>query len=241
MQMIRQNKHSLKNWMLNERQNAGKENLDADHVSDYDQKENASAEAELAYLKKYGLNDQSVIIDFGCGTGQFAIAAASICNRVIAVDISEVMIEHLKSKVTSASLNNIEIVNAGFLSYEHKEKPADFIYSRYALHHIPDFWKAVAIKNIRGMIRTGGLFRLWDVVYSFSPEQAEEKLEAWCATIYEDNTDGWRRSDIEDHIRDEYSTFSWLLEIMIEKNGFKIEEVSYSSDGIFAKYMLRAV
>lgn len=239
--MPRQNHISIKNWILNEAQSAGKENLDVDHVSKYDQKEDASAEAELEFLKNHGLKDQSVIIDFGCGTGQFTIAAASYCNRVIAVDVSEVMIQQLKSKVTSARLNNVEIVNAGFLTYKHEDKPVDFIYSRYALHHIPDFWKAVAFNNIRKMLQTGGFFRLWDVVYNFSPQQSEEKLDAWCATISNDNTDGWSRSDIEDHIRDEHSTFTWLLEPMIEKNGFTIEDVSYSSDGIFAKYLLRAV
>lgn len=239
--MSRQNQHSIKNWMLNETKSAGKENLDVDHVSQYDQKEDASAEAELEFLKNHGLNDQSVIIDLGCGTGQFTIAAASFCDRVIAVDVSHVMIQQLKSNVTSANLNNIEIVNAGFLTYKHNDKPVDFIYSRYALHHIPDFWKAVAFNNIRKMLQTGGLFRLWDVVYNFSPQKSEEKLDAWCATISKGNTDGWLRTDIEDHIRDEHSTFTWLLELMIKKNGFTIEDVSYSSDGIFAKYLLRAV
>jgi cyclopropane fatty-acyl-phospholipid synthase-like methyltransferase len=239
--MPRQNHIPVKSWILNEVQSAGKENLDADHVSKYDQKEDASAEAELELLKNHGLNDQSILIDFGCGTGQFTIAAASHCKRVIAVDVSEVMIQQLKSKVTSANLNNVEIVTAGFLTYKHEGKPVDFIYSRYALHHIPDFWKAVAFNNIRKMLQTGGLFRLWDVVYNFSPQQSEEKLDTWCATISKDNTDGWLRSDIEDHIRDEHSTFTWLLELMIERNGFKIEDVSYSPDGIFAQYLLRAV
>lgn len=28
----------------------------------------------------------------------------------------------------------------------------------------------------------GGIFRLWDVVYSFTPAEAEGRIEAWCST-----------------------------------------------------------
>jgi len=41
-------------------------------------------------------------------------------------------------------------------------------------------------------------------------------------------------------VRDENSTFSWLLEPMIERSGFEIENAVYSEDDIFAKYILRA-
>jgi putative AdoMet-dependent methyltransferase len=39
-----------------------------------------------------------VLIDFGSGTGTFAMAAARRCTRVHAVDVSEAMIEHAKFK-----------------------------------------------------------------------------------------------------------------------------------------------
>jgi hypothetical protein len=40
-------------------------------------------------------------------------------------------------------------------------------------------------------------------------------------------------------VREEHSTFSWLLEAMIERSGLRIEDASYSADGIFAGYVLR--
>jgi hypothetical protein len=52
--------------------------------------------------------------------------------------------------------------------------------------------------------------------------------------------DGWTRADIEEHIRDEHSTFTWLLEPMLAHSGFQIEDTWYSPDGIFAKYIARA-
>ena len=46
--------------------------------------------------------------------------------------------------------------------------------------------------------------------------------------------------DLEEHIRDEHSTFTWLLEPMMERSGFQIEDAVYSRDGIFARYVARA-
>ena len=40
-------------------------------------------------------------------------------------------------------------------------------------------------------------------------------------------------------MRDEHSTFTWLLEPMIERAGFAIERAEHDDDGIFASYVLR--
>lgn len=229
------------NWMLDEVSSAGRENLDADHVSRYDAKEDAAAMEELALLEELGLNGQSQVVDVGAGTGQFALAAASVCARVVAVDVSPVMLDVLKAKVDASGLSNVEVVRSGFLTYEHRGRPADFVYSRYALHHLPDFWKAMALQRLRRIVRPGGVLRLWDVVYRFDPAEAEERLEAWCATVDRDVERGWSRAELEEHIRDEHSTFTWLLEPMMERSGFEIEDAVYSPDGIFARYVARAV
>ena len=43
-----------------------------------------------------------------------------------------------------------------------------------------------------------------------------------------------------EHVRDEHSTFHWLLEVMIARAGFVVEEAQHSHDGMFARYLLRA-
>jgi ubiquinone/menaquinone biosynthesis C-methylase UbiE len=160
---------------------------------------------------------------------------------VIAVDVSELMLNRLQRKIADLGVSNVEIVRAGFLTYEHVGGPADFIYSRYALHHLPDFWKAVALKRLRPMLRAGGVLRLWDVVYDFAPAEATDRIEAWCATGGDAVEAEWSRAELEEHVRDEHSTFSWLLEPMIVRCGFEIIRAEHSEDGIFAKYLLRAV
>jgi len=219
---------------------AGRENLDAGHVARYDAKEDAGAAEEIALLKQLGLTRESLVIDIGTGTGQFAIAAAATGANVVAVDVSPLMLDVLRAKISAAQLSNLEVAQAGFVSYEHDGAPADFVYSRYALHHLPDFWKTVALARAHHILRPGGVLRLWDVVYNFPPAAAEERMEAWCATGGTEVEGQWSRTELEEHVRDENSTFSWLLEPMIERSGFEIEDAVYSEDDIFAKYILRA-
>ena len=226
-------------WMLDEVSSAGRENLDREHVARYDAKEDAGTEAEVRLLERLGLNAESTVLDLGAGTGQFTLAVAPLCRRVIAVDVSPPMLARLDTKVRDLGITNVACVEAGFLTYAHAGDPVDFAYSRLALHHLPDFWKAIALVRVNRLLRPGGILRLWDVVYGFDPGDASERLEAWCATGEADVDTSWTRPELEEHVRDEHSTFTWLLEAMITKTGFAIEDASYSADGVVASYVLR--
>src|SRR6185437_16562899 len=83
-----------------------------------------------------------------------------------------------------------------------------------------DVWKAMALQRVRAMLRPGGVFRLWDVVYDFPLAEAAERFEAWCALGGEVVDGEWSRAEMEEHVRDEHSTFSWLLEPMLAQAGF---------------------
>lgn len=229
--------------MLDELATAGRENLDVHHVAQYDDKEDANGAGEVALLLELGLDQRSEVVDLGAGTGQFALAVAAVCARVVAVDVSPVMLARLRTKVAVSALSNVEVVQAGFLTYEHRGAPADVVYSRWALHHLPDFWKSMALQRMRNIVPDGGLLRLSDIVYSFEPSEAEERVEAWCASLPSDaeGESEWTRADLEEHVRDEHSTYAWLLEPMIERSGFRIECTKYSLDGFFAEYIARAI
>ncbi len=168
---------SCPGWLLDEVACAGRENLDVDHVALYDQKEDADAAREVAKLESLGLDKRSTVVDLGAGTGQFTVVAAQRCARVVAADISPVMLERLRAKVNSLGLSNVDVVHAGFLTYEHCGDLADFVYTRWALHHLPDFWKAIALTRMRAALRTGGVLRLSDIVYSFEPSDAAARIE----------------------------------------------------------------
>ena len=225
-------------WQIDEIATIGRENLDPSHVAGYDEKEDAGASREVALLRSLGHGTESVVIDLGAGTGQFALEAAQSFGRVVAVDPSPVMLARLRESVRQRG-SNLDVVEGGFLTYEHHGALADVVSSRWALHHLPDFWKSIALHRIRAMLPTGGLLRLSDVVYSFGIGEAEDCIEAWCASLGADDSK-WTRKDAEEHVRDEHSTYSWLLEPMIEAAGFEVSEAVYSEDRFLAQYLLTA-
>lgn len=216
---------------------AGHEHLDSAYVAAYDRKAGFDPTDELALLRELGLGQQSTLVDLGAGTGTLALAAGVHCRRVVAVDVSAEMIVAMRGKADRLGVGNIECVQAGFLSYEHQGASADFVYSRNALHHLPDFWKAVALDNLALILRPGGMLRLRDIVFSFEPSHAERFIPDWLDSGAEHPEDGFTRADFEAHLRDEFSTFTWLLEPMLERAGFEIKRADYGSRRIHADYV----
>ncbi len=93
--------------------------------------------------------------------------------------------------------------------------------------------------RLADIMRPDAVLRLWDVVYSFGPDEAEHRIERWCAAAGTGTETDWSRAELEEHVRDEYSTFTWLLEPMIERAGFRIDDADHSADGVFARYVAR--
>ena len=208
-------------------------------MATYDDKEDAGAPDEVALLKQLGMTPESSVLEFGPGTGQFTVEVAPECAAVTAVDVSALMLDRLRAKLSERGLDNVELVQAGLLSYDREPSSVDVVYSRLALHHLPDFWKVVALDRLRRMLRRDGIVRLVDVVYGFEPARAEERIEAWCARYEGAGAGQWNRADVEEHVRDEHSTFTWLLEPMMRRSGFEIASAEYTDDGVLAAYVLR--
>ncbi len=225
------------NWTIDELAHAGAEHRDPTYIAGYDRKAGTEPGEDVARLRELGMDGGSALVDLGAGTGSFALAAAPFCGRVVAVDVSLAMLDALRKKAEATGATNVEVVRAGFLSYEYTSAPADFVYSRNALHHLPDFWKALALRRIAEMLRPGGVLLLRDLVFSFEPSQAQARLKSWFADAAPMPDVGWTRAEYEEHVRTEYSTFSWLLEPMLEHAGFAIRTAEHSPSGIYAAYV----
>lgn len=225
--------------IFDELQHAGPEHLDPAFVAGYDQKARVDVSGDLALFQNLGFGAGSVVVDLGAGTGTFALAVAPLCARVVAADVSAPMLDALGAKLAASHLTNVECVRAGFLSYEGPANSVDFVYSRNALHHLPDFWKAIALERIATMLRPGGVLRLRDLVYSFAPEKATEVFAAWLGQAPADPQDGYSKEELRTHIRDEYSTFSWLLEPILERAGLVIESADHAASQVFSAYTCR--
>jgi putative AdoMet-dependent methyltransferase len=218
--------------MINERRHAGEEHLDPEQVARYDEKIPFDPSQELELLLELGLDDEDTFVDFGTGTGVVPLAVADYCERVVAIDISETMLDVVREKVDTRGIQNIDIVRDGFVNYDHGGDPTSFAFSKNALHHLPDFWKVEALKTVGDTLEPGGIFRLRDLVYSFDPRDSHESIESWLERM--EKTD-FTHEELRNHFREEFSTYDFLLESMLEETGFEILDSSYS-EGIYAAY-----
>ena len=214
--------------MIDELAHAGPEHLDVAFVAGFDRKQGyPDPAADLAAFREHGVGGASTVVDLGAGTGRLALAAAPHVARVVAVDVSPAMLALLRERAAKAGLANVECVEAGFLSYTHAGPPADAVYTRNALHQLPDFWKALALDRIAKLLRPGGVLRLRDLIFDFQPAEAEAVLDDWLDGAATDPAAGYTREDFAEHLRTEFSTFRWLLEPMLAAAGFRIVAASF--------------
>ncbi|MCU1360793.1 MAG: class SAM-dependent methyltransferase [Ilumatobacteraceae bacterium] len=215
------------NWWLDEAAHAGLEHLDPQYVAGYEAKAGYDPAEDIDVLQRHGLDQTSVVVDLGAGTGRFTVDVAPHCAQVIAVDVSPAMVDALRLRVRGAGRDNVTVVQSGFLSYRHAGPPADFVFTRNALHQIPDFWKGIALDRIAALLRPGGIMRLRDLIFDFEPSAADDYMVAWMAGATDDSATGWTADELAEHVRLEYSTYSWLFEPMLERTGFQILEREY--------------
>ncbi len=102
--------------------------------------------------------------------------------------------------------------------------------------HLPDFWKTIALERVAGLLRPGGMLLLEDLVYSFEPGEADAAMAAWLAAAPDDPAGGWTAAELAEHVREEHSTFTWLLEPMLERVGFEIRDRWLSPTRMYAAY-----
>ncbi|WP_278184588.1 class I SAM-dependent methyltransferase [Desulfofarcimen acetoxidans] len=179
------------------------------------------------------------MIDLGCGTGATSLYASKYFKKIYAIDVSELMIKQVIKKSEKENITNIEFINSGFLSYEHKAEPVDIVLTKSALHHLPDFWKQVALLRINKMLKPSGIFYLFDVIYHFQPTEYINKIDNFISA-FEAMAGEQFKAEVETHIRDEFSTFSWIMEGMLARAGFEVEKIR-TSDGFVMEYYCKKV
>jgi putative AdoMet-dependent methyltransferase len=220
--------HNMPAWTYDEFAQPGLDFADLKEVEAYDRRQGDREAANARLLQELGVGRGHVVVDLGTGTGSLAIAAARLNAKVHAVDVSRPMLERAQAKAGAANVDGIEFHHAGFLTYRHPPGTADFVFSQFALHHLPDFWKQAALAGVASMLRRGGVFYLSDVAFSFEPQDQGEAVEKWFDAVSREDGGGWRRRDFESHVRDEYSTYAWIIEGMLTRAGFRIEKVEHS-------------
>jgi len=232
-------------WRYDEFRQVGKNYGAGSEVARYDESHARFRDVEedgREAVRQLRLAPGETLLEIGCGTGEFALQAARLGARVIAVDVSLAMLERAKAKADVAGLEGIEFVHAGFLNYEHGGPSAAAAMSSYALHHLPDLWKAVALRRLARCLRRGGRFFLRDVVLE-GPDRAERAIASFVEAQERRGGPEWGaflRDDAEGHFREEYTTYDWILSGLLERAGFRVEEKAFQS-GVIATYLCRRV
>lgn len=224
------------NWHYDEMRQVGVDFESPDQVDEYDSKQGSDRTAERELIRRLGITPGELVVDLGCGTGSFAREAARTGARVRAVDVSESMLAFVRSASAREGLSGIDCEHAGFLTFAAEPDSFDCIVSRFALHHLPDFWKQVALIRVARALKPSGRLYLRDVVFSFDPSSYEAAINAWVRRM--PDISGFSQSEFETHVREEYSTFSWVLERFLERAGLEILEREYPASE-YAEYLCR--
>ncbi len=214
----------ISSWQYDEFQQAGTDYNDPAEVEAYDSRhaQFRDVDAECrAILDALDLARESVLIEFGAGTGAFAIRAAGRCAKVHAIDTSQLMLDCAARKAEDAHAANISFHHAGFLTYEHQCRAADAVVTFMAFHHLPDFWKGIALGRMNRMLGMDGQLYIQDVV--FTDKDAAVNVSRWVDCMAGIGGEKLRR-EIEDHIRQEYSTYDWIMEGLLARAGFAIKD-----------------
>ena len=197
-----------RDWYYNQRRQIG---LDSAVASIYDRHDDSDLRARAA-LTMLGVQKGWRLADIGCGNGVLACEAALMGAEVDAIDISPAMLALANIQARDRKVA-IRTQPAGMLSFAYQPNSYDLIVSEFTLHHLPDFWKAVALAKIYAALKPGANFYLRDIVFVSMPDGTERNVEQW-ADFSIKNHD-FERDSVVTHMRDEYSTFGWVIERML--------------------------
>jgi putative AdoMet-dependent methyltransferase len=210
-------------WTFPELSPVGVDLATAEAVRRYDRNQGTDPERDNALLDRLGVGPGTRFVDLACGTGSLVVEAARRGADAHGVDVAEEMLAFTRERAAEAGVV-VSLHHAGFLSYEHTGSPADVVTTRSALHQLPDFWKQAALLRIAPYLRPGGLLYVWDLMFSFPPAEYAEQVQRMVDELGRPDGEGFTRADFEAHVREEFSTYTWILEGLVERAGFTVEE-----------------
>jgi 2-polyprenyl-3-methyl-5-hydroxy-6-metoxy-1,4-benzoquinol methylase len=220
-----------RDWYYNQRRKIG---LDSAVASLYDGHDDSDLRARTA-LAALGVKPGWRIADIGCGNGVLACEAAMMGAEVDAIDISPAMLALAQICARDRKVA-IRTQSAGLLSFAYQPNSYDLIVSEFTLHHLPDFWKAVAMSRIYSALKPGGCFFLRDIVFVSTPDGRDRDIAQWADFNIKNH--GFSRDSVVTHMRDEHSTFGWVIERMLTDIGFTLVSADYHAP-LHGTYVLR--
>ena len=117
-----------------------------------------------------------LVVDLGAGTGLLALALAPRVQALVAVDISERMLERLDDTAAADGVHNVEPLVADLRRLPLEDESATLVVSNYAFHHLDDPGKELALAEARRILRPGGRIVICDMMFALSLEPRDRRL-----------------------------------------------------------------
>ncbi len=118
------------------------------------------------------------VVDLGCGSGQLTLALAARAERVIGVDVSATMLRELEQRAAAEGVTNVECVVSPIERLSLPAGSVDAVVSNYALHHLRDPDKAVAVRTAASWLRPGGRLVIGDMMLGRGADAADRAVIA---------------------------------------------------------------
>lgn len=121
-----------------------------------------SSNACVENFKKYiTLNENSKILDYGCGTGFIAFALSTEQNNVIGMDYSIGMVTKFNEKAKELNFSNIQAIQHNINEENLPKNEFDLFISSMTMHHIKD--TKMFAKKAYESLKNGGVICINDL------------------------------------------------------------------------------
>jgi SAM-dependent methyltransferase len=196
-----------------------------DYVSHYNDNYSTSLSEFLKLSEYLNIGKGDILIDFGCGNGQFLESCSDRISLGIGVDCS--LDQVLSAKKRLEFHPHIKVLRSSFLDFKSDGLKFTRGFSRKALHHLDDMEKIVFFKNIGKDFVEGSFFLIEDGIF-FNFERDELDLH-WNELIREASEyygSSWekKQKDVEDCFRFEFPTGINAWNSALTEAGFAIIE-----------------
>lgn len=211
-------------WLYDERRRVGTDFADDEAAREHDarmQQQRAFAREAETIASELALASDSLVWEIGTGGGELALSLAWRCGQVYASDRSPAMLAVAREKARERCISNVMFEEGGFLSGFAPPWPVNGIVTQLTQHHLPDFWKLVGLRRAAGYLKRNGMLYLRDIFYPSNVPDYNAYITGMLAAVRA--TGGPVLADeTAAHVRDEYSTFTWVIEEMLRQSGFEI-------------------